>query len=98
MQYMAAAIGRLNRPISLDRFLGFKICSNSSKNRNYKRYLRVQKPSKKFSPKTVFLDTLPQPEPHFPGLQFPDQSGRSQPVASKHALMGLSTGRSPNTP
>ena len=35
-----------------------KIFSNSNKNRQYKRSWQVQKPGKKFGPKTAFLDTL----------------------------------------
>jgi hypothetical protein len=43
----------------LTAFWASSIFCNSNKNRHYKRYWRVQKPGKKFSPKTAFLDTLP---------------------------------------
>jgi hypothetical protein len=44
----------------LTAFWASSIFCNSNKNRHYKRYWRVQKPGKKFSPKTAFLDTLGQ--------------------------------------
>jgi adenine-specific DNA-methyltransferase len=67
----------------LTAFWASSIFYNSNKNRHYKRYWRVQKPGKKFSPKTAFLDTLEQLQTDFPFVE--QDTGRRYKTDPLHA-------------